>query len=273
MRISILVENTSKPGLPEGEHGLSLYIEREGSCILFDTGQGSKFEVNAGKMGIDLSEADSAVISHGHYDHGGGIGDFLQSNGHAPVYVQRRAFEPHFWMKPDGSRADIGLDPKLAADERIVPTDGDAEIAKNALLFCEVGDGHPAPVNNRSLFAETDGVIHPDGFEHEQNLMVTENGVSVLIAGCAHRGIANIVDRSRDILGRYPDAVIGGFHLQGRSPKGEGEPEIRELARTLLETGSLYHTGHCTGEAAYRILREEMGSRVQALHTGAVLEF
>ena len=98
MKITVLTENTSSCGLP-CEHGLSLYIESNGKRILFDTGQTALFAENAERLGIDLSAVDICVISHGHYDHGGGLGRFLEINDRAPVYLSRHAFGSYFNAK------------------------------------------------------------------------------------------------------------------------------------------------------------------------------
>lgn len=272
MRIHVLVENTSKPGGPTGEHGLSLYVEANGYTILFDTGQGNMFVRNAEIMGIDLSKVSSAVISHGHYDHGGGLKTFLGVNRHAPVYVHRRAFEQHLSLRSDGNYTDIGLDPELMTDIRVVLTNGNTEISKGALLFCDVKKEYPVPQNNRNLFIKMGNDLLPDDFKHEQNLLIWENDKTVLIAGCAHRGIANIVTKAKKIIGRYPDVVVGGFHLHGRSEDEEDPSEVRCLAKTLLETGSLYFTCHCTGTTAYEQMKTIIGDRIKTMTTGTVLE-
>ena len=87
MKITALVENTSVPGLPV-EHGLSLYIETTRHTILFDSGQGTLFAENAERLGKDLAKVDLMVLSHGHYDHGGGLKTFLELNDHAPLRLR-----------------------------------------------------------------------------------------------------------------------------------------------------------------------------------------
>ncbi|MBQ2720991.1 MAG: MBL fold metallo-hydrolase, partial [Clostridia bacterium] len=105
MTVTTLVENTAINDNFCSEHGLSLYIEVKGLRILFDMGQTELFAENAEKLGIDLENVDIAVISHGHYDHGGGLKKFLEINKKAPVYISRFAFEPHY----NGSEKYIGL--------------------------------------------------------------------------------------------------------------------------------------------------------------------
>ena len=95
MKVTVLVENTTADGL-QAEHGLSLFVEAQGTRFLFDMGQTDLFARNADALGIDLNTAAFAVLSHGHYDHGGGIRTFFARNDHARVYMSRHAFEPHY---------------------------------------------------------------------------------------------------------------------------------------------------------------------------------
>ena len=114
MKIVTLMENTSCLETLTCEHGLSLYLETRGYKILFDAGQSSAFAENAKKLGINLDQVDFVVLSHGHYDHGGGLGKFLECNQTAPVYVSSHAFEPHY-----SQNGYIGLDLSLESNQRI----------------------------------------------------------------------------------------------------------------------------------------------------------
>ena len=128
MRIRVLMENTAQDGLA-CEHGLSLYIETCGKRTLFDAGQSAAFADNAAAMGVDLSAVDFAILSHGHYDHSDGFMRFLEINDHAPVYVHRRAFEPHY----HGSERYIGVDPALLSSSRIVLVDDELDLGGGAV--------------------------------------------------------------------------------------------------------------------------------------------
>lgn len=130
MRITALLENTSACGLPT-EHGLSLFVETGACRFLFDMGQTDLFTRNAEALGVDLNTADFAVLSHGHYDHSGGLSAFLALNDHAPVYMSRHAFEPHY----NGAEKYIGLDLSLQTVERLVFVDEVKEIAPGLTLF------------------------------------------------------------------------------------------------------------------------------------------
>lgn len=130
MKITTLLENTSARPELSAEHGLSLYIETAEHRILFDMGQTALFSHNASVLGIDLAAVDIAILSHGHYDHGGGLARFLTLNRTAPIYVNRHAFEPHY----NGTDKYIGLDTTLADHKQLVFTDGDALLADGITL-------------------------------------------------------------------------------------------------------------------------------------------
>ena len=115
MKIVTLMENTACREDVCFEHGLSLYLETQSHRILFDAGQSAAFADNAQTLRVDLKQVDFAVLSHGHYDHSGGLGKFLEINEAAPVYVSRWAFEPHW--ESDGRY--VGVDPSLEANPRI----------------------------------------------------------------------------------------------------------------------------------------------------------
>lgn len=115
MKITSLVENTTADPRLGKEHGLSLYIEAAGKTLLFDMGQSGLFAQNARTLGLDLAKVDLAVLSHGHYDHGGGLTHFLELNKTAPVYLSRYAFQPHY----HGAERYIGLDPALQGCDRL----------------------------------------------------------------------------------------------------------------------------------------------------------
>ena len=95
MKITVLVENTSLCDIPV-EHGLSLYIEACGKNVLFDSGQSTLFAENAKRLGVDLKAVDFCVLSHGHYDHSGGLMEFICENDHAPIYMHKNAFGLHY---------------------------------------------------------------------------------------------------------------------------------------------------------------------------------
>ncbi len=269
MKVKVLSENTASSEKLGSEHGLSLYIETAAHKILFDTGASGLFAENAGKMGVDLAKVDFAVLSHGHYDHGGGLKTFLGINASAKVYVHRKAFEPHYANRPGGVREYIGLDESLLPEERFVFCKDRYKIDEGLELFSGVRAERLVPSGNADLFMKAGEAYVRDDFEHEQNLIVSENGKTLLIAGCAHNGIVNIIDRFRAERGFYPDYVIGGFHLYNHGTKQSEAPDtVDEIGKILSESRAGYYTCHCTGIESYNRLKAVMGDKIQYISAG-----
>lgn len=272
MKIVTLMEDTACTPDFACEHGLSFYIEANGQKLLFDMGQTDLFLQNAAACGVDLSKVDTAFVSHGHYDHGGGLAAFLDVNGHAPVYLHEKAFEPHFSHKPEGIR-NIGLDAALAGNPRLRRVSGVTRIDEKLTLFSDITGADCVPQGNRTLYERKNGEYVPDRFTHEQSLLVREGDKAMLFTGCAHRGVVNICARAKELLGRDPDVVVGGMHLFSPSTgKSEPDENIRAVAERLAQTDSRYYTCHCTGPHAFDVLRETLGERISFLAAGSIIE-
>lgn len=262
MKIYALMENMPYDDAFAGEHGLSLYIETESRSILFDSGQSERFAENAEKLGIDLGKVDIMIISHGHYDHGGGLRRFLELNESSPVYLSRYAFEPHF----SGRSKYIGIDPSLASCERLVYVDDRLETGGLELLSCN-GEERKYESGGAGLYALEDGKFVPDSFRHELYLKFTDRGRNVVISGCSHKGVLNISRWLR------PDVLIGGFHFKNLDMTNETDvTKLDNAAEGLMSSETVYYTCHCTGEAQYRRLKERMGDRLNYISSGQVIE-
>lgn len=252
MKIVSLVENTSARNDVRSEHGLSLYIEACGNKILFDMGQGELFLENAKVLGVDLSVVDIAIISHGHYDHGGGLEKFLEINEIAPVYVNKKAFLPYY----NGERY-IGLDFHMSESNRLIKVKGDLSLAEGlSLVTLDL-----PPDDTGKLKLRKDGRFFPDSFDHEQYLLIEEKGKRVLISGCSHKGIIAIAKNF------MPDALVGGFHFMDM-PLGEG---LKSRAEKLNSINCDFYTCHCTGEEQYKFLTKYM-KRISYLAAGGEIE-
>lgn len=211
------------------------------------------------------------MLSHGHYDHAGGMERFLELNAGARLYLRRGAEEPH-WSLSTGERRYIGLSERLLASGRLAWLDGDFELFPGLRLFGTGPGGELVPEANAVLLGP-DGLSRDD-FRHEQSLMIEEEGRLVLISGCSHCGIVNILRRCEELAGRSPDLVIGGFHLAIPGTDGmDAEYVDAVAARLLARPGMRCCTGHCTGERSLVRLRELMGERVRELNAGDILEF
>lgn len=258
MRIDVLIENTAIGPEFHAEHGLSLYIEANGRKILFDTGATGAFADNAKRMGVNLQEVDFAVLSHGHYDHGGGLWRFFEENDHAPVYVNRHVFGAYYNRKDRY----IGLDPALEQNGRLRMVEDALNIAEGITIRSFSHAPLKYPLDSAGLTQMKDGQKIPDTFTHEQILLIEENGKRIVISGCSHRGILNIVDWTE------PDVLVGGFHFMKKEITEGSCPDLDEAARVLLSHKTRYYTGHCTGLVQYEYLKERMGDALSALSSG-----
>lgn len=265
MKATVLLENTScVPGL-ETAHGLSVWVETDRHRLLMDLGPGEEFLRNGEKLGVDVTRAEVCVISHGHDDHGGGLGAFLRVNRQAKVYVSELAFGRFF-----SRREEISLDPALKNHPRICLTGPLTALDRELTLFSRIPGDTLVPAANQGLLDENG----PDGFLHEQALLVREGDRLLLLGGCAHRGIVNILEKAREIAGRYPDYVLTGFHLAagGTGKCLAGDAYLDALAERLLATGAMFYTCHCTGPEALDKLKARMGGRLEGVSAGTVLE-
>ncbi|WP_041444724.1 MBL fold metallo-hydrolase [Syntrophobotulus glycolicus] len=273
MIIKTLVENTAVSDQFEAEHGLSLYIETNQHKILFDLGASSVFIKNARKMKIDLAGVDLAVISHGHYDHGGGLREFLRINERAQIYLKTKAFQQHCGRKADGGIEDIGLDDSLLPNARLTLVENDLNIGSELELFGNVnGRKFMSSLNTDMLMREGRELV-PDNFAHEQNLLIKEEGKTLLIAGCAHTGMVNILEHLFTQKQIIPSHIIGGFHLYSRAKKQAEEAKtVEEIGKYLHQTGLRFYTCHCTGRDSFQILKTIMGDHIQYLAAGSQIE-
>lgn len=268
MRITVLVENSSGKWGCVSEHGLSLYVETKKHKLLVDTGASDSFLWNAQVLGIDIAEVDTVILSHGHYDHGGGIPELMKHNQKAVLYMQRSADGEFYHVENDEIRY-IGIDHNIAGLSRTVLLDGDYRIDPELFLFSNIPGRKLWPEGNKILKRKTGNEFVQDRFEHEQCLVIEQNGKYYLLSGCAHNGILNILDRYGELFHCLPDVVISGFHMRKTSGYTKKDIEdIEKTAQALKKTPTLYYTGHCTGNEPYRIMKRIMGEQIQALHSG-----
>ena len=265
MKVTVLIEDTSVTKELTAEHGLSLYIETQNGNIIMDTGASDLTWDNADKLGIDVSEADKVIISHGHYDHAGGLIGLAERNPKADIYIRKSAFG-------DFRHNDryIGIDKNICNLPDLHFIDGPVnKIGDGVTLFSEITENKMIPDGNSELLKVTENGAVCDDFCHEQYLVIEENGKKVLLSGCAHNGIVNIVNRCKEIYGEYPHAVISGFHTVKKTDYSENDIyKLKCLASELSKIPSVFYTGHCTGERTFDIMKKIMGEKLVMIHTG-----
>ena len=271
MKIINLVEDTAGNPLCEHEHGLSFYIETKTHKLLVDSGATDMFIRNAEVLGVDLKQVDSLILSHGHYDHSGGILSFTELNKNAKIYAQSTV-DKEYYNLTDNKEKYIGINKRIVQLPQFVSVDGNLKIDEELFLFSGVkGNKYPSK-GNLHLKQKENGRFIQDGFEHEQCLVIIDGEKHILLSGCAHNGIANILDRYKELFQDEPDVVISGFHLMQKQPYSEEEiSNIKKMSIELKNTKSIYYTGHCTGGEAYLIMKEIMGDQLQWIHSGEVV--
>jgi len=271
--ITILVENKSGEGLLS-EHGLSMWIETEGRRILFDTGQGPALEPNARALGIDLSTADTLVLSHGHYDHTGGIPSVLRQAPHLDVYYHPGVFLTRYAIRENKAKS-IGMPQPARETLETVPTEQIHLVDRPLMLTEHVGLTGPVPRltdyedTGGPFFLDQQGT-RADLIEDDMALWVnTAQGV-VVCMGCAHAGAVNTLHYIHTLTDHAPiRAVMGGFHLMSA---GHERLERTVGALRLLQPEMLAPC-HCTGDSAVALLRERLGGSVLPAATGTVFRF
>ena len=280
MRIVSLIENTKQEGRDDltAEHGLSLYIEHKGQHILFDTGATDAFARNAEKLGVDLEIVDFLVISHHHFDHGGGLARFLELNQKAKIYL-RKSKEENFYFRALGIiNKYIGLDQELLRKHasRFERVEGFTRILPGVSILTEIPRQYDLPRGNRKLFVKNGGTYEPDDFGHELILVMEEQENLVVFTGCSHNGILNMMAA---VTRQFPDkpikALFGGFHLIGLpilNTMAGSKSEVRAMGKELLKYPvERVYTGHCTGKKAYRVLKEVMAQTLEDFPTGRAI--
>lgn len=275
MKVTVLVENTAPQdsGLTP-EHGLSLYIQYQDHHILLDAGSSQAFARNAQALGIDLSQVDLAVLSHGHYDHSDGLRYFLEENPACKVYARPQAGGPYF-STSTGSPRFIGIHRDIweGRPNRFDCGEGVRQPAPGVWLVPETVHGGPFASKETNLLKKLgpDQFV-PDDFVHEHSLVLEGTDGLVVFNSCSHGGIVNIVQGVRDTLGREVTSVVGGLHMfSAKAPSGLNCPPDYpgQVARALKELGvRRVYTGHCTGQAALALLREELGDALVPLTCG-----
>jgi len=261
MRIVTLIENlVYKQGLV-AEHGLSVYIETEHRKILFDTGQSGLFLQNAKKLGIDIEDIDSLVLSHGHYDHTGGLYLFLEKNSKAKVYAKKDVFIPKY----HGNKRFIGTLPnEELLKDRFVPIDSMTELADGIFIMPEIVIHNPEDTHFQGMFKKVDDKLIPDEFDDELFLILKQNDQIHIVTACSHRGITNICTTATKLFKLPAGLILGGFHTKNSS-SGQLDVIIDYLRELKPESIGVCH---CTGIEKYAEMAKECEARVFYNFTG-----
>lgn len=270
MLAKVLVDNISKNDL-EAEWGLSIYIEENGKKILLDTGKSNRFLKNAGTLGIDLSKVDCGVLSHAHYDHSDGMEYFFDVNRDAKFYLRESSAENcyHKLIYPFGRYIGIKKGTLEKYKNRVEYVSGDYMISEGIYLIPHKTEGLEKIGKKGKMYVKRGLLIRPDDFSHEQSLVIDTAKGLFIFNSCSHGGADNIINEvAATFNNKKIYAICGGFHLFMSSEK-----EVRAFANRVKETGIEHvYTGHCTGNRAFDILKEELGDIVTQIYVGMEIE-
>ena len=262
-KITTLAENSVYGKGLQGEHGLSLLVEAGEHKVLFDTGASDLFLRNARLLGLDLSDVEYVVLSHGHRDHTGGLYAFLKMNSVAKVVCKREVFRKKF----KNERENGMLHPEALDKSRFWLVDETTEIVPGVFAFPDVKVVDRNDTHFEHFFTEIEGEMRPDTFEDELALVLKgEKSLSVLSA-CSHRGITNII---RAVQNAFPGLglklVMGGFHIHNAE-----EEKFNVISAFLgMKLPKRLGVCHCNGIDKYALFRQQFNDRVFYNYTGWV---
>ena len=275
IEITILVENTTENNALKTEHGLAYWIQVSESRILFDAGQSNILISNARQLGIDIAHTEAIVLSHGHYDHTGGLADVI-SLAKIPsirVYAHSQAFDNKYGCKL-GIAKYIGISKRnrqsIFSDKvKLTDTSTVTEILPGVFVTGQI------PRN--TSFEDVGGPFYTDKQCQTPDLLLDDEALyfgtsagTVVLLGCAHAGVVNTLMYIKSLTNNNPIyAVIGGMHLINAN-----ENRITQTAKALHEFDvKLISPAHCTGERAKQLLRNELANKYTDCQTGSKFTF
>jgi 7,8-dihydropterin-6-yl-methyl-4-(beta-D-ribofuranosyl)aminobenzene 5'-phosphate synthase len=275
MKVTILCENTVGHRVGLGEHGFSALIETDHGDYLFDTGRGESVIKNSLELNKDLRTIKKIFLSHGHYDHTGGLPEVLKMRGNVDVYAHPHVFLDRFHVVEENgkeTRRFIGIPFKRSYLESLganfILSKDFFEVEEGIFLTGEVPRRTSFEKLDPKLFTEKDGKMVPDAFSDDQSLVLsTERGLLVIL-GCAHSGVINILTHIINKTGKDKFyAIVGGTHLDFLAPE-QLEESIKALRKIHIER---IGASHCTGMRGAFRLHQEFGDQFFYGHVGSTL--
>lgn len=264
MHISVLMDNVAGDGLAS-EWGFSCAVEGAGGALLWDCGQTGAFLDNASELCVEMSELGALAISHGHYDHAGGLQALLDAGFTGTIYGHRAIREERFSVS-GGSPEPIGIPFELPVFETVR---GSSELIPGVTMVTDIPrlPGHFEAVDG---FAWDRAGTLPDSVPDDAFLLLETAPGPVVLLGCCHAGLANSLAVLKERHGiESVHAVVGGLHLYNAD-----RDKLDQSVQALRECGAgLVVPGHCTGEKATAELMKRLDAVVRPMHSGMRLCF
>lgn len=268
-RVRVLSDNRSTYGLLK-EHGLSFFIEVDEKALLLDTGAGRNFLYNASDMGLSLKKTQALILSHGHYDHTGGMGELLHLYPNLPLYAHPSILSRHYSRHDDGNFYNIGIHSshreliQSFPKEQWIPVEEKKEIVPGVFGVSSIEREEKYSLGTRGFFQDTEG-LKADSVPDDLSLLIRQNGMDHLICGCCHSGLKNTIKHlKRHFSSLSLHTLMGGFHLSHAS-----DAQIEDLGQ-WIESLNIKRLicSHCTGDRAYEIWSELLSIKVEQSSTG-----
>lgn len=268
LEILLLSENTvEKRGLI-AEHGLSFWLKYGEREYLFDTGQGEVLCHNAERLDIDLAQISAVILSHGHDDHTGGLEKLLEINHAIEVFAHKDLFLPKY-KRSEEELEFIGTDIKEDQINNFSDVDDKIILDEGVYLTGMVDADRETYINDKYIIKK-DGQNMVDSFDDDISLYIeTDRGIVILL-GCSHKGVVNIIEDIREKTGgKRIRAILGGMHLKHSSSE-----EIEDIVNYLKEINfDLLVPIHCTGVKAAMMMKDSFGARVKLASVGDRFQF
>ncbi len=267
MEVLTLIDNLVYGEILKAEHGLSFLIKWHGKKILFDTGQSGAIVHNAGYLFEDLTDVDYVILSHGHYDHCGGLEEFLAINETATIYIKPKALDEKYAVHELHPKQ-IGFNlkkPLRSYPNHFVFLDDDLEIMPGLKIIAKIHTYSSDLVDTERFLTKSDMALIQDPFADELFLLLTEGKKNILVTGCSHKGILNILKTAFEKNNHQNiHYVFGGMHFGGEL--------LRHLDQHLMQFSKFgiekLYVNHCTGVDGYMRLKLKFPSKVAYAFTG-----
>ncbi len=266
LEIIILVENSVYKNALLAEHGLSFWFKYGDKEYLYDTGRrGLVLKHNAGKLGLNLSNLSGVFLSHGHFDHTGGLKELLKLYPVIPVYAHSAVFRPKLARIEENELEKNGIKVKRNEIKNYIELKDSGNRIEGIGSVVEINCTNDfEEINKKFIVREGEGYLQDD-FPEEQTLFIETGRGLVVISGCAHTGIVNSIKKIREVAGNKKiHTLIGGMHL-GDASKTRIKKTVEYLQ--TLELENLIPL-HCTGYPAIREMEKAFGKRLKHAHVG-----